>query len=474
MPKAGSNEVTIDRTAPRHVLRVGLICASLALAPFSAAAETLTDALIDAYRNSNLLEQNRAVLRAADEDVALAVSALRPTLDFITNLRGDLIDQSATPRTDDLNDLSATFSLAARIVLLDSGQRGLEIDVAKETVLATREALRVVEQNVLLTAVDAYFSVLSAQAFVELGENNVRLIGEELQAARDRFEVGEVTRTDVALAESSLAAARSNLAASRGDLETARQQFRTAVGRLPGDLQLPPTTPAVADTLDEAVAIAVRLHPDIKRAQREVTVSDLSVDIASRAYGPTISATGQISTDSTGNEQQIVGLEFRQPIYSGGRLASLERQAIARADQTRASLHQTTIEIKERVRVAWSRVAVAQAQIAATEQQIRAARIAFEGTREEARLGARTTLDVLDAEQDLRNAQASRIEAVAQRYFAIYSLLSSMGLLTVEHLNLGVPTYDPAAYYNAVENAPARHSAQGEALDRVLQRIGRE
>ena len=138
------------------------------------------------------------------------------------------------------------------------------------------------------------------------------------------------------------------------------------------------------------------------------------------------------------------------------------------------SLHQTTLEIAERVRVAWSRVRVARAQIAATEQQIRAAQIAFEGTREEARLGARTTLDVLDAEQDLRNAQASRIEAVSQQYFAIYSLLSSMGLLTVDHLELGVPTYDPAAYYNAVESAPARLSPQGEALDRVLRRIGRE
>ncbi len=466
--------MTIDRPAARRIFRAGLICVSLAAAPLAAAAETLTDALVDAYRNSNLLQQNRAVLRAADEDVALQVSSLRPTLDFIANFRGDLVDQSTSPLNDDVNDLSATFSLAARIVLLDSGQRGLQVDVAKESVLATREALRVVEQNVLLTAVDAYFRVLAAMAFVDLGENNVRLIGEELQAAQDRFEVGEVTRTDVALAESSLAAARSNLAASRGDLETARQAFRTAIGRPPGDLQLPGSTPATADTLDDAVAIAVRLHPEIRRAQREVTVAELSANVAGRAYGPTISATGQIATDNTGNEQQIIGLEFRQPIYSGGRLSALERQAIARADQARAALHQTTLEIKERVRVAWSRVAVARAQIEATDQQIRAARIAFEGTREEARLGARTTLDVLDAEQDLRNAQASRIDAVAQQYFAVYSLLSSMGLLTVEHLNLGVPTYDPAAYYNAVDSAPPRYSRQGEALDRVLRRIGRE
>ena len=467
--------MTIDASAPRRVLSAGLLCVSMLVTPVSASAETLVDTLIDAYRNSNLMEQNRAVLRAADEDVASSIAALRPTVDFIADFRKDLVDQTTLgTQPETINDLQASFSLAARLVLLDGGQRGLRVDLAKESVLATREALRGVEQNVLLTAVDAYFRVLSAEAFVELGENNVRLIGEELQAARDRFEVGEVTRTDVALAESSLAGARSNLAAARGDLETAREAFRTAVGRYPGDLVVPATTPATADTLEAAVAVGVRRHPEIRRAQREVTVADLGVEIASRAYGPTVTATGQIATDSDGNDQQILGLEFRQPVYAGGRLAALERQAIARADEARATLHQTTLEVSERVRVAWSRVDVARAQIEATDEQIRAARIAFEGTREEARLGARTTLDVLDAEQDLRNAQATRIDAVSQQYFAIYSLLSSMGLLTVDHLGLGVPTYDPAAYYNAVESAPARLSPQGAALDRVLRGIGRD
>ncbi|NBC89031.1 MAG: TolC family outer membrane protein [Alphaproteobacteria bacterium] len=448
-----------------------MLSAVVVLAPLTATAETLTDAFISAYRNSNLLERNRAVLRAADEDVATAVATLRPTLDFVTsfNYTDPAPGFGATG-----DDFSATFSLVAQLVILDGGQRNLQVDLAKETVLATREGLRNVEQSVLLRAADAFFRVRSAQAFVDLRENNLRLLREELQAARDRFEVGEVTRTDVALAESRLAAARSQLAASRGELETAREAFRTAVGRYPGALQLPARLPATAENLDGAVSVAVRRHPEIRQAQREVTAADIGARIAERAYGPDLSATARLSSTDGADETASVGLELRQPIYRGGRLAALERQAVAQRDQARANLHQTTLEVSERVRVAWSNVQVARAQIRATDQQIRAAEIAFEGTREEARLGARTTLDVLDAEQDLLDARATRIDAVSQQYFAIYSLLSSMGLLTADHLNLGIPTYDPVAYYNAVESAPARSSPQGERLDRVLRRIGRE
>lgn len=462
----------------RRSFRAGALAAVLVVGPALAAAETLTDALIDAYRNSNLLEQNRALLRIADEDVALAMSELRPTINFVSRATEDFIDRSGRQETgvvpESANDTTISYALELRITLLDAGQRGMQVALTKESVLGAREGLRAVEQNVLLSAADAFFRVLSAQAFVELGENNVRLITEELQAARDRFEVGEVTRTDVALAESSLAGARSSLAAARGDLEASREAFRAAVGRYPGDLQVPRTTPATAATLEEAVAVAMRRHPEIRRAQREVTAAGIAADIAGRAYGPSLRATGSLSTDSTGRESQTLGLEFNQPIYAGGRLAALERQAIAQADQARAALHETTRTISERVRVAWSRIAVSRAQITATQQQVAAAQIAFDGTREEARLGARTTLDVLNAEQDLRNAQASRIDARAQQFFANYSLLSSMGLLTVEHLGLGVPTYDPSAYYNAVESAPARLSPQGERLDRVLNRLGRQ
>ena len=476
----------IGRTTMRRALGTGMCALAMIAATAASHAETLTDTLISAYRNSNLIEQNRAVLRAADEDVAIALSALRPTLDFVASYQW--LDSEATrnPVTD---NIQATFGLVAEILLLDAGQRGLAVDLQKETVLATREALVAVEQDVLLEAVQAFFDVAASQAFVDIRVNNVRLVQEELQAARDRFEVGEVTRTDVALAESRLAEARSLLAAARGDLAVARERFRAAVGRYPdGAVTVPSTLPETAPTVEEATAISVRRHPSIRQSQREVTAREIAADIAGRAYGPSLSLSGRVQVQSdrggvglggveTGggfSDNSSVSLDFRQPLYSGGRLPALERQALARRDQARANLHQTTRQIRQQVGAAWARVEVSRVQISATDEQIRAAEIAFEGTREEARLGARTTLDVLDAEQDLLDARGARIDAIATQYVAIYSLLSAMGLLTVDHLGLGVQTYDPVAYYNAVRNAPARSTRQGEALDRVLRSIGRD
>lgn len=441
--------------------------------PVGAGAETLADALVSAYRKSNLLEQNRAVLRAADEDVALAVSTLRPTVNFIAGFDYNH-PQIGLNAGRDAAAIAGALTLQGTITLFDSGRRAVQAEAAKETVLATRDALINIEQTVFLNAVEAFFDVRTFAAFVDLRNSNNRLISQELQAARDRFEVGEVTRTDVALAESRLAAARSELAAARGSLEASREAYKAAVGRYPSVLVPPRTAPQTANSLDAAKAIAVRTHPLIRQAQRQVTVAELNVDAAGRVYGPKIDLTATRQLTDRGSESLNLGLDATVPVYSGGRLPATRRKFMAQRDRARASLHQTVLNVQESVGRAWAQVRVTGAQIVAADQQITAAKIAFDGTREEARLGARTTLDVLDAEQELLNARANRIEAENQRYVAIYSLLSAMGLLTVDHLKLGVTTYDPAAYYNAVRSAPARHSAQGARLDKLLQSIGRD
>lgn len=470
------------RVLGRHFKRrfASVAAAAFLLAPFQVSAETLTDALIDAYRNSNLLEQNRALLRVADDDVAIALSELLPTLDFITDWRGTHPNANIQGRDPFTgvpiygDNFVATYQLQAQIVLYAGGRNRNALEARKETVLATREALRSVEQNVLLQAVSAYMGVLRAEAFVSLRENNVRVLTQERQATQDRFDVGEVTRTDVAQAESRLAAAVASLEAARGDFDVAREQFRTAVGRYPGQLQTPPGLPATAANLAEAVNVAVRTHPDIRQRQREVTVAEIGMRVASGAYLPTISGQVTSQTDSEAqDERHTLGVRLTQPIYQGGRLAALERQAITRRDAARSSLLQQTLQVEENVGNAWARLEAAKATIRATDLQIRAAQIAFDGTREEATLGARTTLDVLDAEQELLDARAARIDAIATEYVAVYSLLSAMGLMTVDHLNLGIQTYDPAGYYNAVKSAPARLSPRGMQLDRVLRKIGR-
>ncbi|MDJ0626867.1 MAG: TolC family outer membrane protein [Rhodobacter sp.] len=452
----------------KNMLLAAAVAAASLFASPPARAETLTDALISAYRHSNLLEQNRALLRAADESVAQAVARLRPVINFIASAGY----ADPRPTTD---NYTASIALTAELELYTSGSNKLGIDAAKEAVLATREGLISVEQNVLLAAVAAYMEVIRAAEFVALRQNNVRLITQELRAARDRFEVGEVTRTDVSIAQARLAAARAGLAAAQGDFTVAREAYKAAIGNYPGNLRRPSRPPMTAKSVDAAKAVAVRTHPLIRQRQREVTVAELNVLIAKAAMKPSV--TGSLSTglDQDRNASNSVTLRLTQPIYHGGRLSSLLRQAIATVDADRAELLQAVVTTKQDVGNAWSNLAVAIASTEANARQVRASQVAFNGVREEATLGARTTLDVLDAEQELLDARAALVESEIQQFVAVYTLLATMGLLTVEHLKLGIVTYDPAAYYNAVKNAPTRYvSPQGEKLDRVLKSLLRD
>ncbi len=461
----------MKQTARRMVATLAVAALTLG-APVAARAETLTDALIDAYRNSNLLEQNRAVLRAADEDVAIAVSSLRPVVDFI--MQGGYGYNEVQPGDTVLVNeaLSGNLQLALQMVVYDFGRTQLAIEATKEAVLATREALTGVEQNVLLAAVSAFVDVRLAEELVRLSENNLRVIGEELKAAQDRFEVGEITRTDVAQAEARLAQSRSNLVAAQGDLAVAREAYRAATGHYPGRLTAPPAPPVTAKSLDAAREVALRTHPSIRQAQRQVNAAELNVARSRADMSPTIGLSGSAEQDDAGLNTYTLGLELSQRLYAGGRLAAQLRQAMAQRDQSRAALLQQGVTIGEAVGNAWAQLEVASVRIDATQQQIDAAQVAFEGVREEATLGARTTLDVLNAEQDLLDARAERLRAEASRYVGVYQLMASMGLLTVEHLRLGIPVYDPAAYYNAVRSAPA-HSAQGKKLDRIMKTLGK-
>ncbi|PKP74338.1 MAG: transporter [Alphaproteobacteria bacterium HGW-Alphaproteobacteria-6] len=444
------------------LLAAAIGLAGLAGAP-RAGAETLADTLALAYRNSNILDQNRAVLRAADEDVADAVSILRPVIAWVAD--GDYVSTRFT------DGFSASLALTAQLVLYDFGRTRTAIDIAKESVLATRQALVGAEQDILLQAVQAYFDLRGAIERVAINENSVRVNDETLRATRDQAEFGVVTRTDVALAEAELASARAGLAAAEGDLASAREAYRLAVGQFPGTLAPAPRAPALPATVDAAQAVAQRNHPAIRQAQHEVTVADLQVALAVANRRPSLNGTASVEANDDGSENASIGIRLSQTIYQGGALASFQRKAIAGRDGSRAALLQTARGIAQGVGNAWSAIAVARAQISAIDEQVVAAEIGFNGVREEALLGARTSIDVLTAEQNLLDARAAKIDAEANLQVAIYSLLASMGLLTVDHLNLGVPVYDPAAYYEAVRKGPAT-SVQGESLDRVLRAIG--
>lgn len=439
------------------------VLTALTLAP-TAQAETLGDALVSAYRNSDLLEQNQAVLRAADEDAASAMTTLRPVISWA--LQSQYSNNRVGEGTE--NTLGLNFDWT----LYDFGRSRIGIDIARESVLGTREALVGIEQNVLLSAVSAYMDLRKAGQTVDINRTSVNVIGEQLKSAQDRFAVGEITRTDVAQAEAALAAAKAALAAADGSLDVARASYQAAIGHAPDGNTKVPATPPLPKSLAEAQSIAQRLHPSVLMAQHQAKVADMQVELAAAQRRPTIGANVKVLENEFGVDTEVATLALSQPIYAGGQLSSVHRKAIAGRDAARASLTRTGVTITEQVAISWSNIKVASAQISAIDRQIEAAQAAYDGVKEEASLGARTTLDVLDAEQVLLTAQSDRVSAAANLQVANYSLLASMGLLTVEHLKLGIPTYDPEAYYNAVKSAPST-SVQGKSLDRVLKAIGK-
>ncbi len=454
-----------------------------AMAPTVSSGETLADALVGAYNNSGLLEQNRAVLRAADEDVAIAKSALKPVVQWTADLtqswnravsNGSTFVPAGTSTTND--SLTTSVSLIASLLLYDFGATRYAIEASKETVLATRESLVSVEQQILLRAVSAYMGVIQAQQLVTLRQNNVRLLTQELRAARDRFEVGEVTRTDVALAEAQLAQARSGLAGAQGDLLSAKAFYKVAVGRDPGRLSPPPRLPNISDSIAAAKALAFRSHPDILAVQHQVAAADLLIRSSEARMEPRVSLQGSYGISETfgspaSSRGASVGIQLGQTLYQGGALSAGVRRNQAQRDAQRGNLHVVTKDVERAVSDAYAVLASARAQIQGTQRQVSAAQVAFQGIREEAALGARTTLDVLNAEQSLLDARASSVTAQTQIYVAAYSVLSATGQLTARDLKLPVQIYDPAAYYNLVKEGPAKYSKEGKKLDRVLRAL---
>jgi outer membrane protein len=435
-------------------------------------ADSLRQAMVDAYRHSNLLEQNRYLLRVQDEGVAQAVAQLRPVISFVATMSRDVVN----------NTTNASASLVLEYLVYDGGARQFAVQAAEETVLATREQLVSLEQQVLLDATTAYLNVWRDMQVVGVRERNVRVITQQLRAAQDRFEVGEDTRTDVAQAEAQLAQARSQLAAAQGALDISRELFNLAVGRYPNGLSGPGALPNVPGTEAAAQALARQEHPAIRALQHEVSAAELGIEQARAGVRPQITLEGRATEifENTANPfaeggAGSVGVTLTQPIYRGGQLLSLERQSRAQAAAVRASLSQQVRLNLQAAGNAWAGMEIASAQIQAADQQIEAAELAFRGVQEEASLGARTTLDVLDAEQDVLDARISRIQAQADLYLSCYQLLAAAGLLTVSNLHLNVPEYDPAAYADLFSNAPSRvNSPQGQQLDSMLERIGRD
>jgi outer membrane protein len=453
-----------------YVIRNLALVSSLFLAISSSLhADTLNKAMVDAFNNSAELNIQRATIRETDEKVAARVAAKRVNVQAKQNVSSGY--SYSTSCRGFCNSTSAGLSIEASSSILDGGRSDIEILIAEAQVKIERSLLVEAEQSVLLAAVKAFMDLRRNMEFVALEKNSVKLLQKEVQAAQDRFTVGEITKTDISFAESRLEAAKGKLANQLGLLEIAKEQYQMAIGRAAGDLKNPPPLPEIPSTLEVAKSISSKNHPIIFNLKQAVLISELGLDLSKANYRPTFDVSGGLSDSSTtGKLSANVSVTGKAILYTGGSRSSAERSALTAVQKARSQLlHQSKI-IRQGVANRWAQLNIARALIVANENQIRAAETAYRGVKDEAEFGLRTTLDILDAEQSLMAAKVQLASTKRDEYVAAYELLKAMGLLTAKNLNLNVKQYNVTKNYDAVKNAP--RNSQFFKLDNLLKRWG--
>ena len=444
------------RAAPRPVPR--------ASPQASPRGDTLEGALARAYLGSPQLNAFRANVRATDELVPRAAAGSRPRI----NATGDIgatdistrrsIPGTATTRGQYASSSDTFIPRGVGLTIDQNIFTGNRIDngirQADAQVLSARETLRDTEQTVLNDAATAYMDVLRDTAILDLRRSNVEVLEEQVRQTRERFNVGEVTRTDVAQAESRLAAARSDVSAAEAQLKSSIGRFRQVIGTEPR--QLGPGRPAERLTpasLEAALRVALIEHPAIAAALHNVDVALLQVKITEGELAPQVSVQGALTRryDSQTSQTEataasIVG-RVTIPIYEGGEVYARVRSAKETLGQRRIEADQVRERVRATVFSAWGVLTAAKARILAAQAQVQAAEVALTGVREEAKVGQRTTLDVLNAQQELLNARSALVTAQRDRVVASYALVAATGRLSLRQLNLNVPSYDPAVHY---------------------------
>ena len=425
---------------------------------------------MQAYQNNPTLNSQRAATRAIDESVPQALSGYRPRI-TVTGSGGEQTSsttsksaQGGGPTYSTLSGYNSPAAVGATITqtLYNGFQTANKTRQAESSVLAARATLRVAEQTVLLNAATAYMNLLRDTAILDLQRRNVEVLQEQLRQTRDRFNVGEVTRTDVAQSESSLAAGRSQVLLAQANYTASAATYRQVIGAEPG--KLAPATPVdrfSPHSLPGAVAAGTAANPAVATAEYNVDVALQAVKVAEGALYPTVSVQGSYTKNWLSQQSLSVMDSYNAsvfgtlsvPIYQGGAEYSLIRQTKETLGQKRLDLDTARDQIRQNVVQAWGQLEAAKANIDATQAQVQAAEIALNGVREEARVGQRTTFDVLTAQQTLVNARVALVTAQHDRVVASYTLLSAVGRLSPQVLGLRVPVYDATIHYKQVRDS---------------------
>jgi outer membrane protein len=446
-----------------------------------ALAETIDSALARAYHNNPNLNAQRANVRATDENVPRAKSGYRPRVGASADIQRSFSATDTPFRSSESATTTRGFGVQADQTLFNGFRTDNSVRQAQSSVIAARETLRNTEQNTLFDAALSYMNVLRDTAITNLQRNNVEVIEEQVRQTQNRFNVGEVTRTDVAQSEARLALSRSQASVAEANLRASIARYRQIVGVEPR--QLAPGRPLdrlLPPSVDAALQRGLNEHPAIKAALHGVDVAELQIRITEGELFPTLGVSASLSQrytggqgalpssggaafdspgpgpgggrDITGQFNASVAARLTIPIYEGGEVQARTRQAKETAGQRRLEADAARDQVRAAVISSWGQYEASRAQISAAQAQVAAAETALAGVQEEARVGQRTTLDVLNAQQELLNARVNLITAQRDRVVASYAVVQATGRLTSRNLALKVQDYSPKVHFDQVKD----------------------
>jgi len=439
------------------------VAAAVALAAFlgipeSAGAVTLKEAMEQAYRNNPNLEAARRQLEAVNEEVPQARAGWRPdvNVNLSAGIRRRAASSSFESTSAQVNPRSGELRVEQPVY--QGGSTSAGVERAKHAVRAERNRLGATRQDVLLRAVRAYMDVWRDQAVLRLNRNNVEVLRERLEATRQRFEVGEVTRTDVAQAESRVSRAIADRTAARGDLEASRATYTEVMGSEPEDLSLPDAPEKLPATREESVAEARADNPSVRAARFATRSARKEVREVTGELLPQLQLVGSVERtqrqtgDESENDTAEILAQLTVPIYQQGAVSSRVRETKQIASQRQLETAAERRTAQQEAISAWEELQAARSRIDARRKQVETAEIALEGVREENRVGERTVLDILDQEQELLNAEVDLVRARRDLVVASYRVLAAVGDLSPGFAGLNVETYPAEARYQAVDD----------------------
>jgi outer membrane protein len=423
-------------------------------------AETINGALIKAYLTNPDINTQRAAVRVADENVPKANAGYLPNIQATGTIGIERAEASESGVSTTAFVKPRGYGVTANETVYNGNRTVNSISQAESQVLGTREQLRNTEQNTLLSGVTAYMDVLEDTAILDLDRNNVEVLQEQLRETRDRFTVGEVTRTDVAQAEASLASAQAIALSAVATLQAAVARYRQFIGDQPTSLApVKPIVRPLPKTLPEAITISQVEHPSIGASLHGVDAAELQIKIAEGALYPTIGVSASINNQFDINgipgfrlvDGEIMG-NLTIPIYQGGAEYASVRQSKESLSQQEMQTDSLRNQVRQAVIAAWGLNEASVGVVRAARAAVSANEVALTGVREEAKVGQRTTLDVLNAQQALLQARTTLVQAEHDQVVNSYSLLSAIGRLNIPTLGLAVAEYDPRVHFDQVKS----------------------